>query len=111
MTLAEFLVSPDAWLGRQVTIEGWLHSDTVNTWLSDQEGCQRGSVLVDAPDLARWFLRHVPPRLGGTYAYCFEAAVTGKVKAPGPDGVPILGGEVSAVLKYSGRLYLRGGCA
>jgi hypothetical protein len=108
MTLSEFLADPDAWLGQEVTVEGgWLHSDTANVWLSDRPHSEQEVVVVHAPQAAEWLRRHIPPRLGGACAYFFESRVTGVVQPRSPDGVPVLGGDVSVVLQHSGSLHLR----
>jgi hypothetical protein len=51
-------------------------------------------------------LRHIAPRVGGVCAYYFEAEVSGVVQPRSPEGVPVLGGEVRAVVQYAGRLHV-----
>jgi hypothetical protein len=109
MTLAEFLADPDAWLGREVTVEGgWLHS---NGWdwvcLSDGPRFERELMAVEAPWVARWLNSHIPPRPGAPSAYMFEASVKGTVQPRNRENVPVLGGELYVVLRHSGSLHLR----
>jgi hypothetical protein len=111
MTLLEFLSSPERLVGRRVTVEGWLHSDTVNVWLSDRPHSEQELVVVQAPHIATWLLRHIPPRIGGVCAYFFEARVTGVVQSSSRDGVPALGGGVEVVLQHSGSVHLQADCA
>ncbi|MDB5308837.1 MAG: hypothetical protein JWO38_3039 [Gemmataceae bacterium] len=109
MTLAEFLAAPDSLVGKQVSVTGWLHSDSVRLWLADRPHCEDRQLAVRAPELARWFHWHIPPLVGSAWAYCFEAEVSGVVLPRNWEGIPVLGGEVDAVVQYSGGLYLRGG--
>jgi hypothetical protein len=109
MTLSEFLADPDAWLGREVTVEGgWLHSDGFEVvCLTDGPRFERELVAVDAAWLARWVNQHIPPRPGAASAYFFEASVKGTVQPRNTDGVPVLGGELYVVLRHAGSLHLR----
>src|SRR5262245_20124428 len=109
MTLAELLADPDGLVGQQVSVTGWLHSDSVRVWLADRPHCEDRRLAVRAPELGRWFQRHILPRVGGVCAYDFEAEVRGVVLPRNWEGLPILGGEVYAVVQYSGGLHLRGG--
>src|SRR5258708_4114046 len=107
MTLPDFLAAADSLVGQLVSVEGWLTSDTVNVWLADRPHSEQESVIVHAPEVAAWLLRHIPPRGGGACAYFFEAEVSGVVQPRTSQGVPVLGGDVRVVLQYSGRLHLR----
>jgi hypothetical protein len=109
MTLAEFLADPDALVGQQVSVTGWLHAGTGFVWLADRPYCEERQLMVRAPELSSWFRRHIPPRVGGGCAYFFEAEVRGTVEPRSREGRPVLGGEVYAVVQYSGGLHLRGG--
>lgn len=109
MTLAEFLADADALVGQPVSVTGWLHADTARLWPADRPYCEVRQVVVRAPGLTRWFGRHIPPRVGGFCSYFFEAEVRGVTLARNWEGLPVLGGEVYAVVQYSGGLHLRGG--
>lgn len=111
MTLQEFLTDPDKWVDQEVTLTGWLHSDCVRLWLADRPRCEDRQVVVRAPEMTRWFKLYVPPRVGGVCAYYFEAEVCGIVQPRNWEALPVLGGDVSAILQYSGPLHLRGGQA
>jgi hypothetical protein len=106
MRLSDFLAAADSLVGQSVRVEGWLTSDTVNVWLADRPHSEQELVVVQAPDIPAWLGRHVPPRVGGVCAYFFEAEVSGVVMTRSPEGVPVLGGEVRAVVQFTGRLYL-----
>jgi len=106
MTLPDFLTMADSLVGQSVRVEGWLTSDTVNVWLADRPHSEEELVVVQAPHIAEWLLRHIPPRLGGVCAYYFEAEVSGVVQSRSSEGTPVLGGEVRAVLKFAGRLHV-----
>jgi hypothetical protein len=106
MTLPDFLAAADALVGQPACVDGWLTSDTVNVWLADSPCSEQESVVVQAPHLAVWFLRHISPRVGGVCTYYFEPEVSGVVQPRSPEGVPMLGGEVRAVVKFAGRLHL-----
>jgi hypothetical protein len=106
MTLPDFLTTADSLVGQSVRVEGWLTSDTVNVWLADHPHSQQELVVVQAPHVVEWLLRHIPPRIGGVCAYSFEAEVSGLVQPRSSEGVPVLGGEVRAVLQFAGRLHL-----
>src|SRR5688572_26168438 len=106
MTLPDFLAASDSLVGQAVRVEGWLSSDTINVWLTDHPRSEQELVVVQAPHIAAWLGRHISPRVGGVCAYYFEADVSGVVQPRGPEGVPVLGGEVRAVVRFAGQLYL-----
>jgi hypothetical protein len=109
MTLADFLADADALVGKPVEVTGWLHADTARLWLADRPYCEVRQAVVRAPELTRWFRRHIPPRVGGFCSYFFEAEVRGVVMSRNWEGLPVIGGEVYAIVQYTGGLHLRGG--
>ena len=110
MTLSEFLADPDVWLGREITIDnGWLHSNG-RGWvcLSDSAMFEGELVAVEAPWIARWLNRHIPPRPGARTSYLFKASIKGTVLPRRVNGgVPVLGGKLCVVLEHSGSLHLQ----
>src|SRR5262245_4242176 len=106
MTLPDFLAAADSLVGQSARVEGWLTSDTVNVWLADRPHSEQALVVVQAPHIAAWLGRHISPRVGGVCAYYFEAQVSGVVQPRDPEGVPVLGGGVRAVVQFAGRLHL-----
>jgi hypothetical protein len=110
MTLAEFLADPEAWLGREVVIDGgWLHCDSRSgVFLDAGPVFERRLVVVRSLWVGKWVHDHIPPRPGAPTPYMFPASVRGTVQ-PRPTGSPpVLAGELYITLRYEGQLHLRG---
>jgi hypothetical protein len=110
VTLTDFLADADALVGQRVKVVGWLHAGVVRLWLADQPHCAKRMVVVNAPEVTRWFWVNVPPRVGGVCAYYVEAEVRGEARPRNWEGLPVVGGEVIVTFQHDGRvLTLRGG--
>jgi hypothetical protein len=110
MTLAEFLADPDAWLGREVAVEGaWLHCDSrAGVFLADRPASVERLVVVRSLWVGQWVRTHIPSRPGAPVPYFFEASVCATVQPRTPGGPPVLAGELYITLRYDGQLHLRG---
>jgi hypothetical protein len=80
MNIAEAISSLDLLEGRVLTIEGFLHSDTMDVWLSDQHRSTNKQVTIRDPRIANLLLSNFPPTLGGIFAYCLQAVIQGTIR-------------------------------
>jgi hypothetical protein len=79
MKLSELLTSLEDRVGETVTVEGVLHSDTVNVWVNDSPRTEAEQLVVLDPRVAERLLATIPPRIGGTIAYYFPCRIRGEV--------------------------------
>jgi hypothetical protein len=102
MSIPEVLASLSSLIAQPVTIESFLHSDTVNVWLNEQPWSEDGQVIVNDARIAKLLLSSLPPRVGGVFAYCLESTISGVLSYDETHKRPALEKIERLVVKFRG---------